>query len=122
MLLTQINIQEIIRMLVDSIGDATTDPLLTCFLRNAIICEWTNERELEKFFKPNLFQLAISHTPNLALTGSFGALTGRLSIRDEGLLNKGNNPSRHSFEVESEEYGEFTLKQESEFDESTKYE
>ncbi|CAM6001712.1 unnamed protein product [Sphagnum balticum] len=116
MLLRRTEIRDIVKMLVNSIGDATTDPLLTCFLRNTIIREWASETELEKLFKPSQFQLAISHTPNLARTGSFGQLTSKLSIRDEGLLNKGDI-DKHSFEVESEDYEEFTLKLESEFEE-----
>jgi len=89
--------------MVDSIGDAVTESVLFCFLRNVLVCGWATETELEKLFKPNMYQYSMSQTPNLARTGSFGPLTGKLSIREEDLLNKGNT-SKHSFEVESEEY------------------
>jgi hypothetical protein len=83
-------------MLVESIGDAKTDPVLTCFLRNVAISGYVCPDELEKLFK--FASVIVSQTPNIARTGSFGILTkAKLSVRDEDLLNKGMDCISHQY-------------------------
>jgi hypothetical protein len=86
-------------MLVESIGDAKTDTILTCFLRNVAVSGFISLDELDKLFK--CASVVVSQTPNIALTGSFGMLTTRLSVRDEDLLNKGMESISHQYEIQT---------------------